>query len=91
MPDEFSKAKHILIMENRERLELEGIKAVDAFNEEVINASTDWGDLLIKGSELHIDVLDLETGIVKIKGNIGAVAYSDRSVAKGLFKRAFSQ
>lgn len=90
MPDEFSKLKHTVYIENRESVSLGGIKNVDAFNEEEVTAFSDCGEIVIKGSELHVETLDLETGVLKITGNIGAVVYSDRSVPKRLFKKVFS-
>ena len=85
-----SKQKHTLFLENRETLELSGIKKVGAFNEEEINASCDWGEISIKGSSLHIEVLDLETGALKIRGRITAFIYNDTARVKGLFGRLFS-
>ena len=84
------KKKHTLYGENRELLELGGINDVGAFNEEEISARCDYGGILIKGSNLHIEVLDLETGQLKISGKIGAVVYNDSIAAKGIFGRIFS-
>lgn len=90
MSDEFSKLKHTVYLENRESISLGGIKNVDAFNEEEVVALSDYGEITIKGSNLHVETLDLETGVLKITGSIGAVVYSDRSVPKKLFKRVVS-
>lgn len=90
MSDEFSRVKHTVFIENRENASLSGIKNVDAFNEEEIVALSDYGEIIIKGANLHVEALDLETGVLKINGNIGAVVYSDRSVPKGIFKKVFS-
>lgn len=90
MQDISSKKKHTLYLENRETLELGGISDVDAFNEEEISAMSDWGGILIKGTNLHIEVLDLETGTLKISGKIGALVYNESVSAKGFFGRMFS-
>lgn len=90
MSETFDKKKHTLLLENRELLELSGINDVTAFNEEEIVAVCDWGDLMIKGSALHVEVLDLETGGLKITGRVTALVYNEKSQAKGFFKRAFS-
>lgn len=82
--------KHTLFLENREILEITGINKVDSFNEEEITAFCDWGELLIKGSSLHVEVLDLQTGELKISGNVVALVYSEKQQVKGFFKRAFS-
>ena len=90
MSDALQKEPHSLSLKNREMLELGGIKAVDAFNEEEINASSDYGELVIKGEGLHIEVLELETGTLKVTGKVGAIVYRDRIVEKGWLRRAFS-
>jgi sporulation protein YabP len=90
MSENTENLKHNLLMENREILEITGVKDVQSFNEEEITAITDWGDLLIKGDKLHVEVLDLQTGDLKIAGNISALVYSDNTPVKGFFKRAFS-
>lgn len=78
------------MLENREMLELTGVTNVESFNEEEITATTDYGDLLIKGSSLNVEVLDLQSGDLKVSGNIMALVYSNRVDAKGFFKRVFS-
>ena len=90
MADEFSRRKHTVTSENRELLELGGVTDVGAFNEEEITAECDCGSIMIKGEKLHIEVLDLASGVLKISGKIGALVYHDASPAKGFFKRVFS-
>lgn len=82
--------KHTVYAENRELLELEGVNDVGAFNEEEITARCDCGSILIKGNGLHIEVLDLDSGKLKIKGKVTALVYSDSVSTKGLLGRLFS-
>lgn len=82
--------KHTLLLENREVLEMTGILDVDSFNEEEIYAVCDYGELLIKGEKLHIEVLDLNSGNMKIVGKITALVYSEKTQVKGFFKKVFS-
>jgi len=84
------KRKHTVFSENRETLSLEGVNDVGAFNEEEITARCDCGNILIKGSGLHIEVLDLDSGQLKVKGKITALVYSESISTKGLFGRLFS-
>lgn len=90
MSDEFGKAKHTVYMENREKLELGGITDVEEFNGEEISASSEWGDITVKGSGLHVDTLDVESGVLKISGKIGAVVYTEPVIRKGWIKKVFS-
>ncbi len=89
MNDEFERG-HTLTLENREVLELSGIKDVDAFNEDEIIAKSSMGDIIIKGSALHVDELNLETGRLKVSGKIGAFVYNDKPTAKGFWGKVFS-
>lgn len=87
MQESFSRINHSLHLENRESLSLTGVKDVDSFNEEEICAKTDYGELSIKGNELHVEVLDLESGELKISGKIIALIYNDKSNVKSGIRR----
>jgi len=88
MEEKFGK-KHTLLGENRERLELGGITDVGTFNEEEITAVCDCGRLLIKGERLHIEALELESGLLHITGKINAIVYVDSAKSGGFFERLF--
>ena len=90
MNEEFEKARHTLTLDNRETLEMSGIKDVGAFNEDEINAVSTQGEIIIKGSSLHVDELNLETGVLKISGKVGAFVYNDKVISKGILGRLFS-
>ena len=88
--EEFSRKKHTLFISNREEAEINGVSDVDSFNEEEIRAMTDYGELFIKGSSLQVEALDLESGLLKISGNISAVVYTDKKPGKSKLGRLFS-
>ncbi|MBE6720318.1 MAG: sporulation protein YabP [Ruminococcaceae bacterium] len=90
MSDEFSRKKHTLFIANRESAEISGVTDVDSFNEEEIRAMSDYGELIIKGSSLQVETLELETGKLIISGNVAAVIYTDKTADKGFLKRMFS-
>ena len=89
MNESFEK-NHSVRIENRKTLEMSGVSEVNAFNEEEISASTEAGEIVIKGSELHVEALNLENGTLKINGSITALIYNEKTPVKGLFRRAFS-
>lgn len=83
---------HNAILENRKKLTLSGIEDVDCFDEESITLFTDDGSLTVKGSDLHINKLSVETGEVSIEGRVDSLIYSDgESKSKGMsfFARLF--
>lgn len=89
MEDSKSK-RHNLILDNREKLTLSGVVDVSGFNEETVNAITEAGSLVIKGSSLHISKLNLESGEVEIEGNVSALQYTGSKQSKSLMQRIFS-
>ena len=80
-----SEPVHNLILENRKKLSVSGIEEVESFNEEeIILRTSEDGILVIKGEDLHINKLSVDTGDVSIAGEVSAMDYIDRSVkAKG--------
>ncbi len=68
-----------------------GVTDVVSFDESAILLETDLGMLTLKGKELHISRLSLETGEVDVDGKIDSMVYSGNGpAAKGsLLKRIF--
>ena len=70
-----AKKKHSLMLDARSRLAITGAEDVSGFNEEAVSVRTCDGTLIIKGSNLHIDKLNLETGDVSVDGKINSLQY----------------
>ncbi len=87
MIEEKAKARlpHNLIMEERKSAIINGVIDVDSFDEEVIVAYTDLGELTIKGNNLHISKLSLETGELSLDGEIVSLVYTDNKSSNGGF------
>lgn len=81
---------HNCILEDRKRLSVSGVNNVESFDEETIVASTDYGDLTIKGQKMHITKLSLEIGELAIEGEIFSLSYSEAVEKSGsFFSRVF--
>ncbi len=80
---------HNIIMENRENLSMSGIKKVENFDENIIVLLTEMGELTIKGEKLHISKMDVDTGDLKVTGNIYGLIYNETSKGSPVFKRLF--
>ncbi len=63
------------MLDNRSKLVITGAEDVNGFNEEAVSVKTTDGTLVIKGSSLHIDKLNLDTGDVSIEGKVNAMQY----------------
>ena len=83
------KLIHNIIMENRENLSISGIKSVENFDENMIILQSEMGELTIKGEKLHIAKMDIDTGDMRITGNIFGLIYNETSKGTSVFKRIF--
>ena len=73
---EITKTKpHTLMLDNRKKLVITGAEDVNGFNEDAVSVKTTDGTLIIKGSGLHIDKLNLDSGDVSIEGRVDAMQY----------------
>lgn len=81
--------QHSLIMENRSKLEITGVKNVDSFDEETIVMSTCRGEMTIKGSNLNIEKFSVDTTEIGITGEIIAVIYTNDRPSGGFFSKIF--
>lgn len=82
MPEE---AKGRIELVNRKRVEIEGVKNVGSFDEDIIELETNLGVLILKGEGLHITHLDLESGHLVADGFFTSVNYVEagQSAKKG--------
>ncbi len=76
--DKNQKSFHNVIMENRKKLTLSGVTDVDSFDERCIILYTQLGELVIKGRDLHINSMSVETGDMTIDGEIWSLNYGDK-------------
>jgi sporulation protein YabP len=83
---------HDVIMRGRRLLEITGVKQVESFDNEEFLLETVMGFLAIKGQNLQMKNLDVDKGIVSIKGKIYDLIYLDEQhgeKAKGFFSKLF--
>ncbi len=79
---------HNIIMEDRKKLSVSGVKDIDSFDEQTIIAITEQGELTIRGWNLHITKLNLEQSELMVDGEISSLAYTDtRPQTKGFFSK----
>ena len=71
-----------LVLENREKLSISGVLDVLSFDDQVVIVETDLGLLNVKGENLKINKLSIDTSEVVIEGDISSMAYSDKDIDK---------
>ena len=91
MEDKKTLAMHNLIMENRERVSLTGVKDIHSFDDELVLVETEMGILTIKGSDLKMNKLNLDNNELIVEGKILALVYSETDALKkgGMFGKIF--
>ena len=83
------KLPHSVILENRKAFTATGVSNVDSFDEQSIVAYTDLGELVVKGSGLHINRLNIETGELTLTGEVDSLTYTQGRQNGGMLSRLF--
>ena len=82
-----------IILENREKLSISGVLDVLSFDDQIVILETELGLLTVKGENLRINKLSLDTSEVIIDGDIYNLGYSEKeSIQKssgGIFNKIF--
>lgn len=87
-PQEFRTPQNI-ILENRKKLRVSGVKDIDCFTETKVVLDTQLGELVIRGTDLHIIALETETGDFSMTGEVSSLAYNSFSSNANIFRRIF--
>ena len=72
-----------LILENRGKLSVSGVNDVLSFDDQVVIVETELGLLTVKGENIRINKLSLDTSEVIVEGEICYLSYSDKNTDKG--------
>ena len=82
-----------LILENREKLTISGVIDVLSFDDQIVILETELGLLTVKGENLRINKLSLDTAEVIVDGEIYNLGYSEKDLEKksggGIFNKIF--
>ncbi len=83
-----------IMLENREKLNVTGVLDVFSFDDQIIIIETQLGLLTIKGENLKINKLSIDTSDFVVDGQISSLAYSNSEVpskkgGKGLLSKIF--
>ena len=79
-----------VILEDRKSLSVTGVSDVDSFDEQTITVFTELGELSVRGMDLHITKLSVDTGELVVDGRIDALIYTqEQPKNSGFFARMF--
>jgi sporulation protein YabP len=82
--------KHRLSLDERERLVVDGVVNVESFDDREIVLETELGVLVVRGEDLHIKELNLESANLAVEGYVKCIEYASDSLgkrSKGLLAR----
>ena len=68
-----------LILENREKLSVSGVLDVLSFDDQVVMVETELGLLTVKGENLKINKLSIDTSEVIVEGDVAYLSYSEKN------------
>lgn len=81
-----------LILENRERLTITGVVDVLSFDDQIVIVETGLGLLTIKGDDLRINKLSIDSSEVIVEGEVYNLGYSEEDNKKnnnGILSKIF--
>ena len=71
-----------VILENREKLTIYGVLVVLSFDDQIVIVESELGLLTVKGENLRINKLSLDTTEVIVEGTIFNLSYSEKNLDK---------
>lgn len=83
--DNYNKQQHNIelaqniILENRNNLSISGVKDVFSFDDKIVILETNLGMLTIKGEDIRINKLSIDTTDIVIEGSINTISYGDKT------------
>ncbi len=80
---------HNIIIENRKKAVIKGVKDVLIFNSEEIDLVTEMGNLAIRGNDLKIESFSVDKGDIEIDGLIVAFVYTTDTKKSSLLSKIF--
>lgn len=78
-----------VLLENREKLNVSGVKDVLSFDDKMVIVETELGLLTIKGDNIRINKLSLDTLDISIDGTINSLNYSNGGESGGKKNSSF--
>ena len=76
-----------IILKDRKFLSVTCVKDVNAFTEESVILTLETSSLVVRGENLHISKLDLESGEVDVDGKVNSLQYIKENQDKSFLKR----
>lgn len=89
MTENNDRSPHMVTLEDRSHLMVTGVSDVDSFDGTNVVAYTDFGQLTIRGDNLNIKSLSVESGVLDVEGIVTALIYTENRPRESFVKRLF--
>jgi sporulation protein YabP len=76
------KNEHSFSVKMRKAAHISGVKQVISFDDNSVLLLTECGELLLEGSGLKVDELNVQSGDVAVSGEVSALIYTDETPRK---------
>ena len=76
--------EHKIIMDSRKSVVITGVTDTDKFTENTVLLYTCMGEVIIRGRDLRVTLLSVETGDMSVEGEIDGIIYGDSQVKSPL-------
>ncbi|MBQ3664738.1 MAG: YabP/YqfC family sporulation protein [Lachnospiraceae bacterium] len=80
---------HKIILSGRTAGIITGVTDIEEFDNDTIDLTTTLGRMVIKGRDLKVKGLNLETGEAQIEGNVDSLVYTSKNNRDSFLKRLF--
>ncbi len=74
--EEDRSGDHEVILRNRKNIFIDGVLGVDSFDDRQIILQTRYGTIIVRGEDLHIDEISLNSGKFTCTGTITGIQYA---------------
>ena len=81
-PQKSNRTEHRVTVGAREYTEIQGVVDVISFDEQTVTLDTSCGGMSLQGDGLHVQVLNLDAGVVTVSGRIDSIEYFDGAEAQ---------
>jgi len=83
-PDDRKRAttRHSIQIDRRENITVSGVTDVISFDEESVICESEMGVIIIKGANLHVKRINLESGELVVSGEIDGLSYENSAGGK---------
>ncbi len=69
--------KSNIMIENREKINLTGVVDIHSFDDELVLVETNLGIITVKGINLKINKLNLDSNELSVEGKVNSLSYSE--------------